>query len=404
MRILHVSMLYPPHVMGGAERSVALLAEAQVAAGHEVIAACTTPGPFVEEERNGVRVFRMPHETRFWAEEWPKHNAFERLWRKAMMPFNKGLRRHFERVLDLVRPDIVHTHSMVDVSTSLWPAAAAKGYTVVHTLRDYDLLCVDGSMYHGGKGCGIKCQVLSAPKKQHHRHLSAVAAISHEAMHQHLEQKLFSTIPEQRRQIIWNSAHLAGTGPNYRRPDRSREPFTFGYLGRVTDDKGIGVLIEAVRRLPADVSCRVIVAGTSPVGLERFVAACAGLPIHFAGHSEPLPFFEGIDVLVVPSIWAEPFGRIIIEAYSAGVPVLASRAGGIPSLIAGDKDRWLIPPGDVHALSDRMTAILRAGRDGLPPPSNFDVILEQTRLDTMVLRYAAFYDAALGHDQTQGAR
>ena len=42
-RILHLSMLYPPHIMGGAEKSVALLSEALVAEGHDVAASCITP-------------------------------------------------------------------------------------------------------------------------------------------------------------------------------------------------------------------------------------------------------------------------------------------------------------------------------------------------------------------------
>ena len=54
-RILHLSMLYPPHIMGGAERSVALLAEAQVRAGHEVAAACTTPDRWHQETRPPAR-------------------------------------------------------------------------------------------------------------------------------------------------------------------------------------------------------------------------------------------------------------------------------------------------------------------------------------------------------------
>ncbi|MFV3517473.1 hypothetical protein ACNJD8_22950, partial [Mycobacterium tuberculosis] len=68
-RILHLSSLYPPHIVGGAERSVSMLAEAQAAAGWDVAAACLTPGEAVEEHRNGVAVFRMPHGNDFWLED-----------------------------------------------------------------------------------------------------------------------------------------------------------------------------------------------------------------------------------------------------------------------------------------------------------------------------------------------
>lgn len=403
MRILHVTMLYPPHVMGGAERSVCMLAEAQAAAGHQVAVACTTPGPFAEEWRNGVAVFRMPHESLFWAEDWPRHNGLARVWRKALMPFNAGMRGHFSRVLDQFRPDIINSHSMVDVTTSLWPAATAQGYCVVHTLRDYDLLCVDGAMYHGGKGCGAKCKILSRPKQWHHRHISGVVAISHEVLQQHLDHGCFTALPPERRRIIWNSARASGTSAAYQRPDRGAQPFTFGFLGRISAEKGIGTLIDAARQLPAGRPWQIRVAGTSPAGIDSFIQASQGLPIHFAGQMDPLAFFETIDILVVPSIWAEPFGRVIIEAYSAGVPVLAARTGGIPGLIAGDKDRWLVPPGDAGALAQRMNAILDAGRAALPAAEEFAPILEQTTPETIARQYSQFYQTVLDHRQNSGA-
>lgn len=395
MRILHVSMLYPPHIIGGAEKSVAALAEAQARAGHQVAAACTTPGTFITEQREGVSVYRMPHETLFWAEDWPKHNGIERLARKAMIPFNRGLRRHFRRVLDDFRPDIVHTHSMVDVSTSLWPYAAGLGYPVVHTLRDYDLLCVDGSMYHGGKGCGAKCRLISMPKQRHHHAINAVVAISQEAMRIHRDRGLFAHVPDTRRRTIWNSARVSGVDENYRRPDRSGQPLTFGFIGRVNDEKGVGVLIEAARGLSGDTPWSVLIAGSSPTGIDQYEAAAAGLPIRFGGYMDARDFFEQIDVLVVPSIWAEPFGRIVIEAYSMGVPVIGSAVGGIPDLVVGDRDLWLSPAGDVAALTGRMQRVLRAGRSELPAPECFVDILQQTSPEAIVMAYDGLYAAVM---------
>lgn len=393
MRILHLGMLYPPHVLGGAELSMATLAQAQAGSGHAVAVACTTPGAFAEEWREGVRVFRMPHETRFWAEDWPRHGRLERMWRKAAMPFNARLARHFDQVLDAFRPDIVHSHSMVDVSTSLWPTVAARGITLVHTLRDYDLMCVQGSMHHGGKGCGPTCRLLSLPKQRHHRHVDAVAAISSDILERHLAQGLFATLPTSRRQIIWNSAPVIGAGESYRRPDRTGQPFTFGYLGRVTPEKGIGALIDAFARL-ARQDIRLRIAGASPTGLAPFAQAAQGLPIAFTGPMDPLAFFESIDLLVVPSIWPEPFGRVVVEAYGAGVPVLASRIGGLPDLVAGDGNAWLVPPGDAAALASRMAAIADAGRGALPSSRTFVPILEATSVDTMEQAYARLYEQA----------
>ena len=135
-------MLYPPHIMGGAERSVALLSEAQLAAGHTVAAACTTPGDWRLEVRNGVNVYRMPHETDFWAEEWPQHSVLQRGVRRFKQQFNTRLEAHFLRVIDDFRPDVVHTHSLLDVSTRTWLAAETRGLPI-YVLRANTLIQIE---------------------------------------------------------------------------------------------------------------------------------------------------------------------------------------------------------------------------------------------------------------------
>ena len=390
MRILHLSMLYPPHILGGAERSVAMLAEAQTALGHDVAAACTTPNGFTREERNGVTVFRMPHETSFWAEEWPKHGKLSRGWRKFMQQFNYRLRDHFDRVLEDFRPDIVHTHSMVDVSTTVWEAAAKRGLPIVHTLRDYDLLCADASMYHDGHGCGLKCKVMTYTKFGRHRAVQGVAAVGAETLDIHVRRGFFDHLPSKRRRVIWNPAIIEGIGADYQRPSRAGQPFTFGYLGRINEEKGVGTLIDAARRIaPGD--WQVIVAGKANDSIDPFVSRAEGLPVSFPGFMDPKSFFEGIDVMIAPSIWAEPLPRTILEACAAGVPTIGARSGGIPDLIGADNADWLFTPGDDAELAGRMEYAMRLGREALPGKESFDHVLRETRPEIVAGRYLDFY-------------
>jgi len=391
MRILHLSMLYPPHIMGGAERSVAMLAEAQSRLGHDVAAACTTPGEFVLEKRNGVSVFRMPHETRFWAEEWPQHGKLERGWRKFSQQFNYRLGHHFRRVIDAFEPDIVHTHSMVDVSTTVWEAAARRGRPIVHTLRDYDLLCADASMYHDGGECGLKCRVMTFAKIGRHRLTEGVAAVGQETLDIHLRKGFFDHLPDHLRRVIWNPAVVEGVGPSYTRPSRAGEPFSFGYLGRVTQEKGVGTLIEAARALrPGD--WRIVIAGkATPDDLDAFRKQAEGLPVEFVGFIEPRAFFEAIDVLVAPSIWAEPLPRTILEAYALGVPAIGARSGGIPDLIGHANADWLFDAADSGQLSDRLVRAMQAGRDALPGKADFEAVLRETSPAVVAERYLDFY-------------
>ncbi len=401
MRILHLNELYPPMVLGGAERSVAALAEAQARAGHDVAVTCINDTAFVDEMREGVRVLRVPHETAFWGPDWQGHPPLVRFWRRFSLPYNRRQRGQFARVLDMVRPDIVHTHSMNDVSTGCWIEAARRGIKIVHTLRNYDLLCANGAMYHNGRPCGLRCRVVSLPKQRHHHVIDGVIGISDDILRVHRDHGTFAHLPPERQRIIWNSARVAGAGPDYRKPDRTGASFAFGFLGRLTEEKGIGVLIEAARRLPLDGSWELVVAGRAPGKDNPFAAMAAGLPVRFLGQVEPLTLFEQIDLLVAPSIWAEPFGRIVIEAYSVGVPVVVADSGGLPGLIAGDRANWVVPPRDVDALADRIRGILRAGRAGLPAPATFDTILARTMPESIAGQYCDFYADVTG-GQGQG--
>ena len=66
----------------------------------------------------------------------------------------------------------------------------------------------------------------------------------------------------------------------------------------------------------------------------------------------------GADVTVVPSLWEEAFGLIIIESMAAGVPVIASNVGGIPDIIAHEKNGILVPRGDAEELASAIKKII----------------------------------------------
>jgi len=391
-------MLYPPHILGGAEKSVAMLAEAQAALGHDVAAACTTPDQFAREHRNGVSVFRMPHETSFWAEEWPRHSRLKRGWRKFIQQYNYRLRDHFGTVLDEFRPAVVHTNSMVDVSTTVWEAAAARRIPIVHTLRDYDLLCADASMYHDGGPCGLKCKVMTYAKFPRHRLVEAVAGVGRETLDIHLRRGYFAAVPEARRGVIWNPAIVDGAGADYVRPSRAGQPFTFGYLGRINEEKGVGTLLDAARRL-APGNWRVVIAGKANNALTPFEQRAAGLPVNFAGFMDPKQFFEEIDVLVAPSIWAEPLPRTILESYAMGVPAIGARSGGIPDLIGHDNADWLFAPGDAEDLAGRMAHAMALGRERLPSRADFGHVLDETQPATVARRYLNLYESVFASRQ-----
>jgi glycosyltransferase involved in cell wall biosynthesis len=141
-----------------------------------------------------------------------------------------------------------------------------------------------------------------------------------------------------------------------------------GFIGTVAPHKGVHVLIQAVRRL-ADLKLSLDVYGAltvHPAYVESLRQAAGGDPrIRFRGS-----FPEGgqdaalaeIDALVVPSVWWENSPLILLEALAAGVPVVASRIGGVPELIEDGRSGRLVPPADDVALAAALGEVV-TGRD-----------------------------------------
>ena len=388
LRVLHLSTLYPPHIVGGAERSVSMLAEAQAAAGWEVAAACITPGEPSEEMRHGVRVFRMAHGNNFWMEDWLAHSQRQREWAKFKQQANLGIERRFGAVIDAFRPDIINTHSLVDISTRVWRAAKSRGVPVVHTLRDFDLLCAASSMYRETGPCAhrhLKCRILTFTKQFDQSVVAAVTAVGSDVLARHLHYRFFDHVPTALRRVIWNTANVEGIGADYVKPLLSG-PITFGYLGRISPEKGVDTLLAAARRLPSS-GWRLLIAGAALGELAPYVEMARGLPVEFLGFQTPKALFDRIDLLVAPSLWAEPLGRTVLEAYQAHVPVIGARSGGIAEIIADDA--WLVPPGDVAALAERMRQVLESGRPG--SPAGRTRVVARTTPEAVAGQFASIY-------------
>ncbi|WBH18085.1 glycosyltransferase family 4 protein [Sphingomonas radiodurans] len=391
-RILHLSSLYPPHIVGGAERSVSMLAEAQVAAGCDVAAACLTPGEPMQERRNGVEVFRLPHGNDFWLEDWAAHGQRAREWAKFKQQFNRVIEQRFGAVIEQFRPDVINTHSLVDISTRVWRAAHARGVPIVHTLRDFDLLCAASSMYRETGPCThrhLKCRVLTFTKGYDQRLVSAVTAVGQEVLARHLHYGFFDHVPADRRHVIWNTAQVAGIEDDYAKPALSG-PITFGYLGRLSSEKGVDTLLEAARLLPAG-GWRLLIAGAALGSAARYEDLARGLPVEFLGFATPKALFDQIDVLIAPSLWAEPLGRTVLEAYQAHVPVIGARSGGIAEIIADDA--WLVPSGDVPALAARMRQVLDGNRPA--PPAGRARVVARTTPEAVASAFADVYDRVI---------
>jgi glycosyltransferase involved in cell wall biosynthesis len=319
-----------------------------------------------------------------------------------------------EQVLHAVQPDVIHVHSLLNLSFDLPTMARARGIPVVATLHDYSLVCPSGGQrIHRrdehlcesidtercarcfrespifahvslGRVAGAlpspgfvrrAARALARRQPRVAARLAAAAArtpllpVTAHDVDRRLEaaRRVFDNVdlfvaPSrsvarefERLGIDPTRLRVSDYGfpppaPSTGRPPRDpRAALRIGYVGTLAWHKGVHVLMEAVRQMPAG-ACELRVFGDPdvfPAYTASLRAFAAGLPVRFMG-----PFdrdcadeaYSQIDVLVVPSLWLENSPLVVHEAFMAGVPVVAARIGGLPELVEDGRNGLLYDP------------------------------------------------------------
>jgi glycosyltransferase involved in cell wall biosynthesis len=279
-------------------------------------------------------------------------------------------------ILDRVRPDIVHVHNFFPLlSPSVHEAAADAGVAVVQTLHNYRPICASATLSRNGKGCE-KCLDSSRNWALVHRcyqgSLPASLALVRmqnsafsrniwsEKVHRFIALTAFGRdkfiaggLPADRVALKPNFAPDHGTPREHGRRGAL-------FVGRLSREKGVDVLLRAWRQVP---DCVLTVVGEGP-DLETLMAS-APPNVRFLGRRSPddlRQIMGAAQLLVLPSLWPEGFPLTLVEAFAAGLPVLGSRLGAMAELIDPGKTGELFTAGDADDLAARARALLSSPR------------------------------------------
>ncbi|NLH49117.1 MAG: glycosyltransferase family 4 protein [Myxococcales bacterium] len=144
---------------------------------------------------------------------------------------------------------------------------------------------------------------------------------------------------------------------------RAAEPVRILAVGRLSEEKGFDVLLEALRHFSATLDWRLIVIGEGPLR-EKLLQQARSIGIagrvEFAGPLPPQAVREQMGhahLLAVPSR-REGFSVVTLEAMAAGLPVVGTAVGALPQLVRQDETGFLVPPGDVAALAAALRHVL----------------------------------------------
>ncbi|MCL6598837.1 MAG: glycosyltransferase family 4 protein [Alicyclobacillus macrosporangiidus] len=364
LKILLVNTFYHPDNVGGAEFSVRLLAEELLRHGDMPIVVATKPhGSDSVETVNGVRVYRLNIENLYWPHPDTKASIPIKVLWHFMDIHNRRMGKKLSDILGAECPEVVHTHNLAGFSSAVWHACWHHNVPIVHTIRDFYVLCFRRTMYKNGFECTRicpECRIFKSVRAADTRFVDTVVGVSRSVLDTHLRHGAFAHAAQK---VIYNPFNPVAKHKQVKGIEQmggtSSPIIRFGYLGQLLPVKGIEVLLEAFVTLPFG-TCELLIAGTGKPDYVRYLQSrYSAQNIKFLGFVSPDELLSRIDVLVVPSLWSEPMGRVVVEAYAAGIPVIASSRGGLKETVDDGNTGLLFDPDERGSLYRSMWTFVR---------------------------------------------
>lgn len=329
MKILIVNTYYYPNMIGGTENSVKILAENLQRKGNEVaIYSADSDSNMLEVDTlNKVKIYRgNVGNYDLIAKMNKSENRITKVRNKLIELNNRSAREEIEKVLEDFKPDIIHTNNLFGISNIIWKIAKEEyNIPVIHTLRDYWMLYPIVSKEKLSK-------ILFQPfMKKRTKYVDIVTAPSNCTLNKFIQAGYFKNSIKQ---CVYNAINIDIEETKAiieKRKIINEEKIRFMYVGMLTENKGIRNLLEAFSKIKDDnISLHIYGQGK----LDNLVIQKEeqDYRIKYYGQvttEELKEEWKKNDVLIVPSIWEEPFGRVVIEANQYGLPVIGANRAGI---------------------------------------------------------------------------
>ncbi len=286
--------------------------------------------------------------------------------------------RELRELIRSTKPDVAHFQNTFPlISPSAYYAVKREGVPVVQSVRNYRLACLSANFYRDGRPCeDCRDKLIPWPGVVHNCYRGsrgasgAVAAmlVTHRAIRTWSRMvDVYVAMTEFARTKLVRQLPAARTvvKPNFVFPDPGAGTGSGGYavfVGRLSPEKGLETLLEAWRRVGDRLPLRII--GQGPLS-DRVEQASRQIPgVSWLGQ---LPIEETYDqigealLLVLPSRWYETFGRVAIEAFAKGTPVVASDIGAVAEIMRGSEAGRLFAAGDADDLRRQVSEVVESG-------------------------------------------
>jgi glycosyltransferase involved in cell wall biosynthesis len=284
--------------------------------------------------------------------------------------------REISNLLASFRPDILHVHNFFPtISPAIFFASGKHRVPVVQTLHNYRLLCANATLFREGRPCeDCVVQRSFVPGVRHacYRGSRAGSAIVGASTSVHSALGTWKNRVDRYIALTQFGAQKLGNGPIPMEKIRIKPNFAADqgsghgqggfalYVGRLSSEKGVETLLAADRlgHLPLPVH----IVGDGPL-LAEVERACAhpDSRVVYLGRmprSEVVEQMKCATVLLVPSLCYEGFPMAMVEALAFGLPIIASRIGGLPEIVQDGHSGLLFEPGNPSALLQALSTFV----------------------------------------------
>ena len=348
MKILVITEYYPPKVFGGGELSARALARGLSEKGHDVTVLTSSIRGMKEEDKDKkVKVCR-----RLATGDNP-HSLLSNLKRAFVFPGS------LRRALKGLDADVIHCAN----TTSILPFRHPK--MTVATINSYVPFCPKGNLFYNEKvvcdgpsllkccGCIARSRYVGKARIGAWLRLNpifwAFLYMTYRRRHARLENMdriivvsefMRRFVDDKRAELVYNIVDESVAKRRFTLP-KGRGKAKIGFIGSLDRIKGVDLLLEAAKHVDGDF----YIIGDGPE-MER-LKAMAGKNVRFTGKLAPdfMPsIYKQLDIVVIPSLWPEPFSRVALEALHNGKPIVATDVGGNRDVVIDGKTGFLCIP------------------------------------------------------------
>jgi glycosyltransferase involved in cell wall biosynthesis len=358
MKISLVNNLFPPVLQGGTEVVIQTTIDVLRQRGHEVNLITThsqrSPNGWEEDLSQGFPIYRFRPRNLYYYTEGVRQPVWKKMLWHALDLADAFDEATLTAILKKEKPDVVHGHNLKGMSFTLPRVCAKLGLPYVHTIHNYQLLHPYGTFwYNQSVPVWHPTWVARFYQSLHRRMLRTVKTVispSRLPLELHKQAGFFA---QAQAHVLPSPVSIPRQRHNFIQPTLP----SFVYLGALEKMKGIEILIQAALRLPAE-SFTLDIYGVGSLAQELKDLTRGAPHIRWLGHLTDKDVLASYDALLYPSICYETQGLSMAEALVRGTPVIASRIGSIPEMIADDVNGYLFASAQVDDLQKILERVI----------------------------------------------